>query len=87
VTRALYFTVLNAAESSRSFLKVIEETERLRRKERRKEATVLGNYYRKQASKKRIVAIDIPTRNYSGLANAQRIRSFTGSCFRMKELC
>ncbi|MDG1276324.1 MAG: PDZ domain-containing protein [Algoriphagus sp.] len=75
VTRALYFTVLNATDSSPLLPQSDEEKEKTEEKKKdEKEAVTVT--ISEAGIQQRIVAIDIPTRNYSALAPAPENQIF-----------
>jgi tricorn protease len=75
VTRALYLTVLNAADSSPLLPQSDEEKEKTEEK-KKDEKTAVTVTITEAGIQQRIVAIDIPTRNYSALASAPENQIF-----------
>ncbi|MDP2040953.1 MAG: PDZ domain-containing protein [Algoriphagus sp.] len=68
ITRSLYLAVLNAADSSPLLPQSDEETEA--KKEEKKSESLVTVKIDEAGIQQRIVAIDIPARNYTGLAPA-----------------
>jgi tricorn protease len=75
VTRALYFTVLNASDSSPLLPQSDEEKEKTEEKKKDEKVAVTMTIT-EAGIQKRIVAIDLPARNYSVLAAAPENQVF-----------